>query len=277
MSEFDEMLASYPITAPQDRLNAVHEVMQQVTLAALNKAGFFRHAAFYGGTCLRIFHGLPRFSEDLDFSLLTPAEDFDFPACRDAIVQEFESFNHRVEVVAKEKTHKSAIFSVFLKSDTQQYDIRLSREQKIKVKLEIDTSPPCRFETEQKLLLQPYAFYTRCYTLPCLFAGKMHALLFRRWANRIKGRDWYDFGWYVRKRIPLDFPHLQERIACSEGSPLPSVEDFRGRLRERVTSINWDNAKEDIIPFIKDRSELEVWSENYFLQLADMLLIHESR
>lgn len=113
--------------------------------------------------------------------------------------------------------------------------------------------------------------------LLAIFAGKMHALLFRRWSHRIKGRDWYDFWWYIRKRIPLDFPHLQERIACSEGSHLPTVGDFHRMLCKRIASINWDNAKEDIIPFIKERQELEMWTEDYFLQLADMLVIRETR
>lgn len=277
MNEFDEMLEAYRINTPQDRLNAVHEVMQQITLAALNKAGFFSHAAFYGETCLRIFHGLPRFSEDLDFSLLTPNEHFDFPTCRDAIVREFKSFDHQVEVIAKEKTNKTAIFSAFLKSETQQYNIFLAKDQKIKVKLEIDTSPPGNFETEQKLLLQPYAFYTRCYTLPCLFAGKVHALLFRRWGHRVKGRDWYDFGWYIRKKVPLDFPHLQQRIASSEGGAAPTIEAFRRMLSELIDSVNWHEAGKDVLPFIRDRQELDVWSKDYFLQLADMLTIRETR
>lgn len=275
MNEFEEMLTAYAVSSPQDRLNAVHEVMQQVTLSALHKAGFFQHAAFYGGTCLRIFHGLPRFSEDMDFSLLSPAEKWDFPACRDAIIREFATFGQEVEVVAKDKTKRSAIFSAFLKSDTNQYDIRLAKGQMIKVKLEIDTAPPGSFETEMKLLLQPRSFFTRCYTLPCLFAGKMHALLYRRWANRVKGRDWYDLVWYVRKGVALDFPHFRQRVASSEGGGhAPETHaDFLNLLRSRITSIDWSQAQEDVSPFLKNAGELELWSADYFLQLVDMIKV----
>lgn len=88
------------------------------------------------------------------------------------------------------------------------YDVTFQTEKSIKIKIEVGTCPPLNFKTEQKLLLQPYSFMTRCFTLPDLFAGKMHALIYRVWKNRVKGRDWYDFECYVRHNVPLDFTHL---------------------------------------------------------------------
>lgn len=273
MNVFDEMLASYETGNDNDRLNAVHEIMQQVALGGLYNGGFFNKAAFYGGTCLRIFHGLDRFSEDMDFSLLAPDPGFRLDPYFDAIITEFAALGQSIDITTKEKTAQSTIQSAFLKSDTAQYDIHLGHDRKIKIKIEVDTTPPLGFSTEQKLLLQPFSFYTNCFTLPDLFAGKMHALIYRSWKNRVKGRDWYDFEWYVRKNVAMDFKHFCER-AYQFGSEEPgrlTPDRFRAILKDKIKETDIRQVKDDVMPFIKDQNKLNIWSTEYFLQLADMV------
>lgn len=273
MNVFDEMLASYETGNDNDKLNAVHEVMQQVALGGLYNGGFFNKAAFYGGTCLRIFHGLDRFSEDMDFSLLAPDPGFRLDPYFDAITTEFAALGQSIDITTKEKTAQSTIQSAFLKSDTAQYDIHLGRDRKIKIKIEVDTTPPLGFSTEQKLLLQPFSFYTNCFTLPDLFAGKMHALIYRSWKNRVKGRDWYDFEWYVRKNVAMNFRHFCER-AYQFGSEEPGTltpDRFRAILKDKIKETDIRQVKDDVMPFIKEQNKLNIWSTEYFLQLADMV------
>ena len=183
---FDNMLSRYDLTTEQQKRNAIFEVNQQVILAGLYAGGFFESAAFYGGTCLRIFHGLQRFSEDMDFSLLTQDDKFDFTKYFPAIVDAFTMVGREVEIKKKDKRNFGKVESAFLKDNTDVYDVTFQTEKSIKIKIEVDTCPPLNFKTEQKLLLQPYSFMTRCFTLPDLFAGKMHALVYRAWKNRVK-------------------------------------------------------------------------------------------
>ncbi len=272
MSLFDEMMASYEIRSDYDKLNAVLEVMQQVVLAGLSRGGFFEKAAFYGGTCLRIFYGLDRFSEDMDFSLLAADEEFRLDPYFDAVIAEFAGLGQSVDIQTKKKTAQSTIQSAFLKSNTEQYNIHLGRDRKIKIKIEVDTTPPLGFGTERKLLLMPSSFYTNCFALPDLFAGKMHALIFREWKNRIKGRDWYDFEWYVRKNVCMNFRHFRERSRRSgDVNEVINAGNFLDALKKRIREVDIERVKEDVIPFIKDTQKLEIWSTEYFLHLADMM------
>lgn len=118
--------------------------------------------------------------------------------------------------------------------------------------------------------MEPRSFMTRCFTLPDLFAGKMHALVYRAWKNRVKGRDWYDFEWYIRNRIPLDFKHLQKRIIEFNGCE-KSKEEFITDLEQRLISADIKQVKADVMPFIKNPKEMTIWSNEYFLQLAKMI------
>jgi len=270
---FNQMLARYEIKTNDDRHNALHEVMQQITLVALNRAGFFNQAAFYGGTCLRIFHGLQRFSEDMDFSLLEKDKNFTLESYFDTIKAEFSAHGREIMISRKSKTTDSQIESAFLKDTTEVYNIEYQTERSIKIKIEVDKDPPLLFKTEYKLLLLPYSFMTRCFTLPGLFAGKMHALLFRNWPNRVKGRDWYDLEWYVRNGVSVDFNHLYERISQSgyEGKQVFTQEVCIELLKKRIEITNIEYVKEDVKPFIKNIQETEIWSTDYFLQLTGMV------
>ena len=273
-SIFEQMVSKYKIQTQDDKLNAYHEVMQEIVLSALQRAGFFNKAAFYGGTCLRIFYKLPRFSEDMDFSLLKSEENFSLEPYFDSIVMEFKALGRDVVVNKKVKKNFLQVESAFLKDTTEVYNIEFKTERTVKIKIEVDTTPPLGFSTENKLLLLPYSFMTRCFTLPNLYAGKMHAMLFRNWKHRVKGRDWYDFEWYVRNSYKLNFNHLRTR-ALQKGytdNKEFTKDIFKDLLRKRVEQTKINMVINDVKPFIKNTSELEVWSTSYFLQLVDLIL-----
>ena len=269
---YDSMLSRYDLTTEQNKRNAIFEVNQQVILAGLYSGGFFESAAFYGDTCLRIFHGLQRFSEDMDFSLLAQDDAFDFSKYFQPIVDAFALVGRKVEIKKKDKKNFGKVESAFLKDNTDVYDVMFQTEKSIKIKIEVDTCPPLNFKTEQKLLLQPHSFMTRCFTLPDLFAGKMHALVYRAWKNRVKGRDWYDFEWYVRHNVPLDFAHLAERCKQFNNEDI-TLELFKEKLKERLSTADIKQVKEDVLPFVRNPKELDIWSNDYFVQLADMVRI----
>ena len=269
---FDNMLSRYDLTTEQNKRNAIFEVNQQVILAGLYAGGFFEEAAFYGGTCLRIFHGLQRFSEDMDFSLLAQDDNFDFTKYFPAIIDAFALVGREVEITKKDKKNFGKVESAFLKDNTDVYDVTFQTEKSIKIKIEVDTYPPLNFKTEQKLLLQPHSFMARCFTLPDLFAGKMHALVYRTWKDRVKGRDWYDFEWYVRHNVPLDFTHLAERCRQFNNEEI-TPELFKEKLIERLATADIRQVKADVLPFVRNPKELEIWSNDYFVQLAEMVRI----
>lgn len=277
-----EWIESYKPKNIQDTEQALREIMQEIALAGLYRANFFKHAAFYGGTALRIFHGLNRFSEDLDFSLLQKDADFEFDHYFKSIVDEFQALGIKVSLNQKMKSTISTIDSAFLKSDTLWSElifedtipqIKLSIKPSIKIKLEIDTNPPLRFGTENKLLTKPFSFYVNCLTLPDLFAGKMHALLFRKWKTRVKGRDWYDLDWYIKKRVKINLTHFCHRaIESGDWAQETMTKDqLLELLALKIASLDINRVKEDVIRFIPNPQDLEIWSQGYFQQICDRL------
>lgn len=278
-----EWLEEYKPQNTQQAQQALREIMQEIALAGLQRSGFFEIAAFYGGTALRIFHGLDRFSEDLDFSLLEVNPDFSLKPYLDGMIRELAALGMNVSVTEKEKTNRKNVDSAFLKTDTNWQELTLKEiipEEKlnriipsIKIKLEIDKKPPPGFVTEDKLLIKPFSFYTRCYALPDLFAGKMHALLFRKWGTRVKGRDWYDMEWYIKKSIPLHLEHFALRAKDSGDWPSGKIskEAFLKLLDDKIGLVSMNRVKEDVRPFIKDDVSLEIWSSGYFRDLAKLI------
>jgi hypothetical protein len=201
----------------------------------------------------------------MDFSLIAPNIDFRLEDYFPSIINEFNAVGKDVVISKKEKRTFGRVESAFLKDNTAVYDLKFQTEKSVKIKIEVDIDPPIKFDTEQKLLLLPYSFMTRCFVLPDLYAGKMHAIVFRKWKQRVKGRDWYDFEWYVRNGVKLNFNHLQfEDIEMSR-------EEFIHQLKERLATTDIEMVKEDVVRFIKNTEELEIWSNDYFLQLADMI------
>ncbi len=272
-----EMLNAYSYADESGAAIALREVMQNVCLLALARSSFFNHAAFYGGTALRLLYGLRRGSEDMDFSLLEPDASFDLNDYAGAIENEFLSYGLKASFVRKEKHSHSNIQSAFLKSNTQQQlltiglDAELSRKvsphSQLKIKVEVDVQPPGGFNTEIKYLYQPVPFAVRSFTLPSLLAGKLHAVLYRTWKNRVKGRDWYDLLWYACQHPDYDIRHLETRARQSgdyvEAVPMTGAFVY-SLLLERLESLDWAALKADVIPFLRDGHELDAWSKDLF-------------
>ena len=279
-----EWIAEYKPRNKEEAAQALREIMQEIALAGLSRGAFFEKAAFYGGTALRIFHGLDRFSEDLDFSLLEVNPKFTLDPFFPAIEAEFDALGFKISIREKKKTLVNSMDSAFLKPDTVWRELvlegtipqnGLDQKPSVTIKLEVDREPPLGFETEDKLLIKPVSFYVKCFTLPYLFAGKMHALLFRKWKENVKGRDWYDMEWYIKKGIPLDLNHFVLRARNSGDWKEDTITEkgLHDLLKQRITTVNMDRVKADIRRFIANPANLNIWSPTYFLDLVKHLKI----
>lgn len=279
------MLSKYACQTEQDYINALKEIFQEITLLGLWRAKFYEKAAFYGGTALRILYGLDRFSEDLDFSLLKPESNFNLSRYNQAIKDELNGFGFEVSVETKVKNINTNIESAFIKAETKKQLIlidispdianRIHHMNSIKIKMEVDINPPGKFNTESKILLQPIPFSVRTYQLPDLFAGKIHALLCRPWQQRVKGRDWYDFVWYLSRNAPVNLGHLQQRLFQSgkwDNDNKLTLTDLQKMLAEKINETDFENAKKDILPFIKDAQAVDLWSKQFFLTVIEKII-----
>ena len=274
MTLFDQMVGEMRENPDVSEENILHEVMQQIALAGLSRGGFFEKAAFYGGTCLHLLHGMRRFSEDMDFSLLEPDLGFRFEDYFPAVVEEFKMAGKDVEIKMKHKGQPSAIESAFLKESSDVFDIGFTTEKRLKVKVEVDIDPPPKFSTEMKLLELPRKCWVRSYDLPGLYAGKVSAALFRKWKNRVKGRDWYDVTWYIQNRVELDLAHLIERAKESEPTADVSTrEKLLATFDARIDAIDFENAKQDVLLHLKDPKEVDIWSREFFKEYIRRIII----
>ena len=271
--------------APRTRAeyeSALREIIQELALLGLWRAKFYEHAAFYGGTALRIFHGLRRFSEDLDFSLLKPDATFDPHPYLRAVEEELTAFGFSVEVERRQKNVETAIESAFIKGETTINLLRigappalaggLPRSQLVRIKMEIDTDPPPGAGFEVRTLLVPIPFQVKLYTPADLFAGKVHAVLCRKWKNRVKGRDYYDFVWHVGRGTPCHLAHLEARLRQTdhwkEKRALTEA-DVHALLLERFGQVDFATAKSDVLPFLRDSDEVALWSPAFFQQITE--------
>ncbi len=256
---------------------ALAETIQAIALLGLSRTDFFSQAAFYGGTALRLLYNLDRFSEDLDFSLLQPLKKFRLSSYLGSLRDEMESFGFSVEIGERQKNIETPIESAFIKANTRIHVIqagvpkaiadRIHRNAVCKVKLEVDIDPPPYADFNVNYIDYPVPFSIQAYSGPSLLAGKMDAVLSRGWQNRVKGRDWYDFAFLVRKKIPLLLPHLEARLRqkgfYKEKAPLDEVRCIN-MIDRRIESVDFDAAKADVITFILRPKDLDVWSNDYF-------------
>ena len=278
------LLDRYALETGADWENALREIVQELALLGLWRSKFFEHAAFYGGTALRIFHGLQRFSEDLDFTLLKPNRAFDLASHLEAVRAELAGLGFTFEVEQKAKVIDTAIESAFVKGSTRinlleigapvGISARFPPSRKLHIKLELDTDPPGGADTTVATLLVPIPFQVKLCTLPSLFAGRLHAVLCRNWKNRVKGRDFYDFVWYLAKDVPVHLDHLQKRMEqtghWTQGVPL-TLAALQQRLIERFESVDFEQAKQDVAPFVRDPDALTLWSTVFFAGLVERL------
>lgn len=282
----EQMLKSYHVENLYDRKNAMKEIMQEIVLCGLSRAGFFKKAAFYGGTALRIFYGLDRFSEDLDFSLETKDMDFDLASYFPVLEKEVKAFGLNMEIREKEKTKDSTIRSAFLKGNTKEHFLlfyadeqaagNVAKNEAVKIKFEVDVNPPAFATFEHKYRLLPVPYEVRLYDMPSLFAGKIHAVICRAWQSRIKGRDLYDYVFYLSRGAAVNQRHLRERLIDSGYMPAGtdcSLTEIKKMLNERFDSIDFAQAKQDVAPFIHDISALDIWCPDFFRQITDGLKV----
>lgn len=283
-SIIEQMLRQHETETLTDKKNGIKEVVQEIVLCGLSRAGFFKEAAFYGGTALRIFHGLDRFSEDLDFSLMAPNPGFDLPRYLPALERELAAYGFNFRVEDRAKAIDSDIRSAFLKGNTREHmlvfyaDERLARSfsenDAIKIKFEVDTTPPAYATFERKYRLLPIPYEVNLYDMPSLFAGKLHAVICRAWKSRVKGRDLYDYVFYLSQGTPVNLRHLNARLVDSgfdgarEEMTLGEIKDI---LHRRFESIDYDQARRDVLPFIKNPSAVEIWSKDFFIAITDNL------
>jgi len=283
-TSIEEMLKKYNANSPEDKKNAIKEIMQEIVLSGLSRGGFFNKAAFYGGTALRIFYGLDRFSEDLDFSLMTPDADFNLSAYFPMLEKELASYGFKVEITEKEKNADSAIKSAFLKGNTKEHMLifypgegvenSIPANEVIKIKFEIDVDPPkyAGFEHKYKLLPSPYEI--NMYDFPSLFAGKIHAVLCRGWKNRVKGRDLFDYVFYLSKGAAVNLDHLKARLIDSgvlSESDNFDIDILREMLCDRFQSIDYESANDDVKNFIRNKKQLEIWKPEFFIEITKLL------
>lgn len=279
------MLGRYRCVTVQDYENALKEIIQEIALLGLWRSKFFEHAAFYGGTALRILHGLDRFSEDLDFSLLKAEKDFSLRPYLAAVEAELLGMGFHVTVVERDKKVTTAVESALIKAGTREHFITvkvpdaiseaIQKNKLMNVEFEVDTDPPEGFGTEAKTILQPIPFSVNVYKMPDMFAGKIHAVLHRHWQNRVKGRDYYDFVWYVARRVPVHLSHLEKRLRQSgewtERRPVQHG-DLLALLEERFKLLDVQAAKKEVAPFLQDPASVDLWSREFFQSLLPGLL-----
>lgn len=279
-----EMLARYQTENLNDRKNAVKEIMQEIVLCGLARAGFFGKAAFYGGTALRIFYGLDRFSEDLDFSLLSPDPNFTLSEYIPTLRREVAAYGLNVEISEKEKIKDSAIRSAFVKGNTREHMLlfyespaatnSITGNEIIRIKFEVGTHPPEGAGIEHRYRLLPAPYELALYDMPSLFAGKVHAVICRAWKNRVKGRDLYDYVFYLSRSASLNTIHLKARLvqsgAWDHEDPF-TLADAKRLLCDRFATIDYAQAQEDVRPFIRDVSSLNLWNADFFRQITEGL------
>lgn len=280
----EQMLSRYQINNIDDKKNAIKEIVQEIVLCGLSRGGFFNDAAFYGGTALRIFYGLDRFSEDLDFSLTTQNPNFDLTKYFSYVEDETRSLGLSFEVKSKEKTKETNVKSAFLKGNTKQHilifyensnDINfVNKDELIKIRFEVDINPPSGATYETKFGLLPAPYQVKLYDMESLFAGKIHACLCRNWKTRVKGRDFYDYVFFLSMGAKVNLENLKAKLVQSkfidEDYDL-TIDNLKHLLNQRFDNMDFNQAKEDVLPFIKDKSKLDLWSKEFFKEITKKL------
>ena len=280
----EQMLNKYNINNTNDEINALKEIIQELILSGLSRGDFFNKAAFYGGTALRIFFKLNRFSEDLDFVLLTPDANFDLSKYFPYIKKELKAYGLNVEINSKEKIINSNITPAFLKADTLEHILKFfpnevnhkynSLLKNIKIKFEVDVNPPygATYKDEYKLLPSPHKI--KLYDKESLLAGKIHAILCRGWKTRIKGRDLYDYVFFLANDINVNIELIKNKLIESnyiDANDKFDIKVLKELLIKKFNEIDYDKAKEDVIPFIKDIDSLNIWNKDFFITITNKL------
>lgn len=268
-----ERLDSYACKSVIEEEHAIREITQEVILAALGRTDFFKYALFQGGTCLRIFYGLNRFSEDMDFILKETNHDFSLEPQLRIVSNELKAYGYDIEILDRSRMDL-AVKKAFLKDDSLgkvlqfQYTGKTGSHRKIRIKLEVDANPPSGSGMEIKYVDFPFISSVAVQDQPSLFAGKIHALLCREY---MKGRDWYDFLWYTSQNIGINYEFLgsalRQQGPWKDEKIQVDAKWCLDQLTNTITAVNWQQAREDVRRFVKstEHPSLELWSKELFL------------
>lgn len=280
----EQMLSKYEIKNTNDEINTLKEIIQEIVLSGLSRGGFFNEVAFYGGTALRIFYKLDRFSEDLDFALVTPNKEFDLSKYFTYIEKELKSYGLNLEINTKQKSHFSNITTAFVKGNTLEHILKFFPNEEnhkynhilknLKIKFEVDINPPSGATYEEQYKLLPSPHQIKLYDKESLFAGKIHAILCRNWKTRTKGRDLYDYIFFLANNTKVNIELLKNKLI--ESKYIDSSDNFditilKELLINKFNEINYIDAKEDVLPFIKDVENLNIWNKDFFITITKNL------
>ena len=279
-----QMLAKYEIKNVDDEINALKEIIQEIVLSGLSRGNFFDVAAFYEGTALRIFHHLDRFSEDLDFALIEANSDFQLSSYFPYIERELKAYGLNLEVSTKEKINESNITSAVVRGGTLEHILKFfpNREnnqynyllKKIKIKFVVDINPPSGANYEYKYKLLPSPHQIRIYDMSSLFAGKIHAILCRNWKIRVKGRDLYDYVFFLANHTSVNLELIKNKLIASnyiDPNSLFDISMLKKLLIAKFSMIDYKEAKEDVLPFINDPQSLNLWNQDFFCEITEDL------
>ena len=283
-SAIEIMLNKYNPQNNEERENALKEIFQEIALAGLSRGGFFEKAAFYGGTCLRLFYGLNRFSEDLDFALIKKDDNFNLDEYFPSLVKEFQSYGIEINVESKLKSFDSNVQSAFIKGNTyvlmmyffpKNDDVKkVISNQKMKIKFEVDTANPNGWNAEIKYRMLPSPYEVKVFDESTLFAGKIHAIICRNYKNHVKGRDYYDYLFYIGKGSKFNLEYLKNKLVNTNdefNKEEITLEKIKKLLKERFENVDYESAKEDVSNFISDKSSLQLWKKELFLSTLELL------
>lgn len=282
----EQMLSKYEIKNTNDEINALKEIIQEIILSGLARGNFFDEAAFYGGTALRIFYKLDRFSEDLDFALIYPNKNFDLSKYFVYLEKELKAYGLNLEINTKQKNIESNITSAFVKGDTLEHILKFFPNEEnhkynhmlknIKIKFEVDINPPSGATYEEKYKLLPSPHQIKIYDKESLFAGKIHAILCRNWKTRTKGRDLYDYIFFLANNTKVNLELVKNKLIESNylnANDKFSIDDLKNLLINKFRKIDYIEAKEDVIPFIKNTESLNIWGSEFFISITKELTI----
>ena len=280
----EQMLSKYDIKNTNDEINALKEIIQEIVLSGLSRGNFFNEAALYGGTALRIFYNLDRFSEDLDFALLESNKDFEISKYFNYIEKELKAYGINLNITAKEKSFDSNITSAFLKGDTLELILKFFHSEEehkydhilknLKIKLEVDINPPMGATYEDKYKLLPSPHQIKLYDKESLLAGKIHAILCRGWNNRVKGRDLYDYIFFLGSDTKVNIELLKNKLIESnyiKENDKFDINELKKILINKFEKIDYSKAVEDVKPFIKNIDNLNLWSKEFFIEITNKL------
>lgn len=269
-STIDQLIKEFNPATLEETKQALREVVQNLVLVGLSKTDFFEKASFYGGTALRIFYNLNRFSEDLDFTLREKNIKFSIDDYFDAIKTTCSSYGLNVEVINKINTYLAFLN---LKVDSKYSDL-LHKDELLKIKIEVDLNPPLGFDVESKWLVVPEFAPISILNKESLFAGKIHAVLCRSYKNHVKGRDYYDFLYYVKTNTKPNLNYLRNKLIESNKIDENDAFDMnvlKKMLKERFETVNYDQIKEDMIKFTYSNDDLSYICKELFLDLVERL------